>query len=298
MTRRTDLAIEEKELWEQSASQTTQMKGIKALEQVVDGITITEVDILDEVGAKQLNKPIGKYLTIDLDVLKNKEAECFTRTVTVLSDQLKKMANLKPKDTVLIVGLGNCAITPDAIGPKTLEHLLITRHLVDSVPDYFGNHRQVSALAPGVLGITGIESAEVIYGIAQRIKPSCILVIDALASSSLTRVCNTVQLADTGITPGSGIQNARASFTKEKFGVPVIAIGVPTVVSLGTLAAEYGERTYSEAEISKACGNQYMIVTPRDIDAKIEQLAKVLGYCINLALHQQMTLDDISYFVE
>ena len=298
MARRTDLALEEKELWEESAQETTELPGVLAREIQVNGVKTTVIRILDEQGEQALHKPKGRYLTMELTPLLNREAQGFQRTAEAVGGQLRRLLPDKPDATILVVGLGNEAITPDAVGPLVLKHLLITRHLVSQMPDFFGDYCSVAAVAPGVLGTTGLESAEVVRGVAERIKPDCLIVVDALASRSLDRVCTTLQLTDTGITPGSGIHNARDAFCREEFGVPVIAVGVPTVVDVETLVEDYGGSAFSPERLAALCGGQKMIVTPRDIDARIAQVSKLIAYGINLAVQKSLSVEDIAYFVE
>jgi len=170
---------------------------------------------------------------------------------------------------------------------------------VERVPEHFGSFRPVAALAAGVLGTTGMESGEVVRAVAEQINPACVVAVDALASRSLRRVCRTIQLADTGITPGSGVGNARAALNAETLGVPVIAVGVPTVVDAATLAcdvlAEAGKGELNPAALQGA-GNG-LIVTPKDIDTQVHDLAKVIGYGINLALHTGLTIEDVELFL-
>ena len=194
-----------------------------------------------------------------------------------------------------MAGLGNRAITPDGIGPKTADHTMVTRHLVEQLPEHFGAFRPVSALAAGVLGTTGMESGELVAAVVERIRPACVLAVDALASRSLRRVGRTVQLSDTGIIPGSGVGNARKALNRDSIGVPVIAIGVPTVVDAATLAcdllSEAGRGDLDPAALSGA--GEGLVVTPKDVDAQVADLAKVIGYGINLALQPGLSLADI-----
>lgn len=298
MVRRTDLALEAKELWEESASRATELHGVIAKESTQKGIKTTRIRILDERGEKALHKPVGTYITLELTPFNRKERNSFKRVASVLGQQLSELMRLQKDETVLVVGLGNAAITPDAIGPKALEHLLITRHLISQMPSFFSDYRAVSALAPGVLGITGVESVEVVQGVTDRVKPQCMIVVDALASKNLDRICNSIQLSDTGITPGSGIQNARESFDRARFGIPVYALGVPTIVDMQTVLFDcLGDRDETELKLDVRRGAN-MMVTPHDIDAKVEQIAKLIAYGINLSLHRGLTVEDISYFVE
>ncbi len=298
MSRRTDLALEEKELWEESAGETTELPGVAAREKEAGGVRITTVEILDERGEQALHKPVGTYLTLELQAACSREQDGFRRAAEVLGAELGALMGLRKTDKVLVAGLGNRAVTPDAIGPKALEHLLITRHLIDRLPTYFSDYRSVAAIAPGVLGVTGLESAEILSGVVGKARPDCLIVVDALASRSVERICTTVQLSDTGITPGSGIRNARESFDRERFGVPVFAVGVPTVVDVDTLLEDYAGEEVPEARRRALCGGQDMIVTPRDIDAQVGRIAKLIAYGIDLAVHDGLTTEDIAYFLE
>ena len=194
-----------------------------------------------------------------------------------------------------MVGLGNRAITPDAVGPKVHEHTLVTRHLVEGVPEHFGSFRPVASLAAGVLGTTGMESGEVVRAVAEQIKPACVVAVDALASRSLRRVCRTIQLADTGITPGSGVGNHRAALNRETLGVPVFAVGIPTVVDGATLALDVLAQAGREDLEPEALGGSGadLFVTPREIDTQVADLAKVIGYGVSLALNPHLTVDDL-----
>ena len=219
--------------------------------------------------------------------------------LAALAAELGALLGLEPGAPALVVGLGNRAITPDNIGPKAADQTMVTRHLVERVPEHFGSFRPVAALAAGVLGTTGMESGEVVRAVAEQIKPACVVAVDALASRSLRRVCRTIQLSDTGITPGSGVGNARAALNAETLGVPVIAVGVPTVVDAATLTcdvlAEAGKGELNPAALQGA-GNG-LIVTPKDIDTQVHDLAKVIGYGINLALHTGLTIEDVELFL-
>ena len=209
------------------------------------------------------------------------------------------MLHLEEGDTVLVVGLGNRAITPDNIGPGTLEYTLVTRHLVEGAPEYFADFRKVAAVEPGVLGTTGIESVEIIRAVVEKIRPDRVVAVDALASRSLSRLCRTVQIADTGIVPGSGVSNARAALSKETLGVDVIALGVPTVVDAATLAADMLEQSGGgqlQRDKLEEMGSA-MIVTPREIDRSVRDIANLLGYGLNLALHDGVGIGDIDMFL-
>ncbi|MCD7946998.1 MAG: GPR endopeptidase [Oscillospiraceae bacterium] len=295
LQRRTDLAVEAREIWQETAEETSKLDGVEAKETTQEGFSVTTVRILNEAGARALGKPVGTYVTLELDGLERREDGAFSRAAKAMADNLAELLSLKDGATALVVGLGNRAITPDAIGPRATEFTLVTRHLVQLVPEHFGHFRAVSALAAGVLGTTGMESGELVSAVAERLKPDCILAVDALASRSLRRVCHTVQLADTGIVPGSGVGNSRAALNRETMGVPVIAIGVPTVVSAATLACDLlAEAGNADLDPETLGGlGEDLIVTPKDIDAHVEEISKVVGFGINLALQKGLSVEDI-----
>ena len=273
--RRTDLALEARELWQESAEERTRLEGVEAREEMREGIPVTRVSILDRRGEEALGKPVGTYVTLTLDGLARREENAFGRAARAVAAELGELLGfLHPEAPVLVVGLGNRAITPDAVGPKVHEYTLVTRHLVRQVPEHFGDLRPVASLSAGVLGTTGMESGELVR---------------ALASRSLKRVCRTVQLADTGIAPGSGVGNHRAALDRASLGVPVIAVGVPTVVDGATLAADL----LGTEELPPLGEGRDLMVTPKDIDSQVADLSKVIGYGIDLALQPSLTLEDL-----
>ena len=288
MNKRTDLAMEARELWQENAGQTTRLEGVRAREYVSRGITTTVVEILNQNGVRALNKPVGTYVTMELQRGQLLDPAGFQRTAVRLG---KEIARMVPREgPVLVVGLGNSAVTPDALGPKALEHLVVTRHLGSSFPQF----RPVSAIAPGVLGTTGLESVEVVRGIVERSGPCCVVALDALASRSLDRICTTVQLADTGITPGSGVGNRRAAFDRATLGVPVIAVGVPTVVDTFTLLQDILEKNGCKNWENDKIDDHSLVVTHKDVDARIERMAKLLGYGVSLGLHHGLRVEDVA----
>ena len=292
-TKRTDLALEARELWQESAEKTTRLRGVKAAKHKREGYPVTRVDILDPEGERALGKPRGSYLTIDRTSFWRRGADFFPRAVRAVGSELREL--LPPGGPVLVVGLGNRAMTPDAVGPLTLEHLLITRHLISAMPRQFSGFRPVAAFRTGVLGTTGVESAEAVRGLVEQVHPSLVIAIDALASRRCQRVCATVQLSNTGIVPGSGVGNHRWALDQKTLGVPVFSIGIPTVVDAATLAADLLEEqglTVEESQLRRGRAKP-MMVTPRDIDAQVRDLAKVVGYGINWAL-QDLEIDEIT----
>ena len=292
-TKRTDLALEAQELWQESAARTTRLSGVKASKRRLEGYPVTRVDILDRRGEEALGKPRGTYLTIDLSGFWQRKEDFFERAVRVTGSQLKSL--LPPEGTVLVAGLGNRAMTPDALGPLAADSVLPTRHLIAAHPDHFAAFRPTAVWRPGVLGSTGVESAEAVAALAQRIRPACILAIDALAARRRSRVCAAVQLSDAGIFPGSGVGNHRQALTQETLGVPVIAVGVPTVMDSATLAAdlleESGVTEYDGEALQRSRAN--LMVTPQDIDAQVRDLGKVIGYAVNWAL-QALDIPEIT----
>lgn len=299
LKRRTDLAVEATQLWREQAGETTKLRGVEARDSVREGYKVTTVRILDQAGADALGKPVGTYVTLELDGLSRREEDAFGRACRALAAELSALLDLEAGRPVLVAGLGNRAITPDNVGPKAADHTMVTRHLVERVPEHFGSFRPVSALAAGVLGTTGMESGELISAVVEKTRPACVLAVDALASRSLSRVGRTIQLADTGIVPGSGVGNHRAALDRETLGVPVVAIGAPTVVDAATLAAdvleEAGRSGLDPAALRGAGAG--VIVTPKDIDALVADLSKVIGYGINLALQPGLSVADVDMFL-
>ena len=295
--RRTDLAVEAAQLWREGGA--GELRGVEQEESTREGYPVTTVRIVDEEGAKAIGKPVGTYVTITLDGLARREEDAFGRAARAVAAELNALLKLPEGAPALVVGLGNRAITPDNIGPAAADHTMVTRHLVEQVPEHFGSFRPVAALAAGVLGTTGVESGELVRAVTEKIRPSFVIAVDALASRSLSRVCNTIQLADTGITPGSGVGNARVALDRRSLGVPVIAVGVPTVVDGATLAAdllaEAGQADLDPQALQGA--GEGVLVTPRDIDAKVTDLAKVVGFGINLALQPGLTVEDVELFL-
>ena len=291
--KRTDLALEAREIWQESTEKTTRLAGVKATKQRQEGYPVTRVDILDGRGEAALGKPQGSYLTIDLTTFWQRKADFFERAVRAVGSQLKTL--LPPEGPALVIGLGNAAMTPDAVGPLAVDSVLVTRHLIAAMPKHFSGFRPVAVQRTGVLGTTGVESAEAVRGLVAEVQPALVIAVDALASRRVGRVCATVQLSDTGIIPGSGVGNHRSALNRETLGVPVFAVGIPTVVDAATLAADLMEEA-GIADIDEdklRAGQQNLMVTPRDIDAQVRDLSKVVGYGINWAL-QDLEIEEIN----
>ena len=298
-TRRTDLALEAAQLWREGAGAAAEPRGVECRQARREGWPVTTVRIADGEGARALGKPEGTYVTLELDGLARREEDAFGRAARAVAAELSALLDLGPGEPVLVVGLGNRGVTPDSIGPLAAGHTLVTRHLVDRVPEHFGAFRPVAALAAGVLGATGVESGRLARAVVREIRPARVVCVDALAARGVERVCRTVQLADTGIVPGSGVGNAREALNADTLGVPVVAVGVPTVVDAATLArdllAASGLAGAEAAELGEA---ERLFVTPRDIDTQVRDLARVVGYGINLALHPGLSLEDIQLLLD
>ena len=273
MQKRTDLALEQREM------HTSLPDGVDCEEFKKGDALITKITIKDEIGAATLKKPIGIYTTVEVppftDNFKNEEL------ISAITESLKEL--IPSKGSALVVGLGNRKITPDALGPKVASGILATRQITDEIRRISGieGMRNVSVLAPGVLGQTGIEAFNLLHAVTGEIKPAFLIVIDALASRYLKRLGCTVQMSDSGIEPGAGVGNARREISRKTLGVPVIAVGVPTVVDAATLVSDL---TGGSGEIANPEGRQ-MIVTPREIDLLISRASALIADCINRALH-------------
>lgn len=293
MQPRTDLAMEAKALYERSAQEQTQLSGVAAREQERHGVRMTVVKITSAEGEQALGKPRGTYITAELEALSRREPGSFSNAVRTVSRALREL--LGPCRQALVVGLGNRDITPDAIGPEAVKNLIVTRHLQTGPDEALPGLMRVAACQPGVLGQTGIESLELVKCAMQTAQPDVVIVIDALAAAEPGRLFRTVQLSDSGIVPGSGVGNSRQEFSRRTLGVPVIAVGVPTVVDAATLAADLLEAAgIGDIDPERLrSGQQGLMVTPRDIDLQVRELGKVIGYAINWAL-QDLEIEEIN----
>lgn len=293
MAFRTDLAVEAIENHKTAAA----LPHVRQSNRMLEGFAVHEVRILSEDAAREIGKPQGRYLTLELDALIRREEDAFPRACKALSTLLRELLPRPNDGPVLIAGLGNRMITPDAIGPQTADHVIATRHLVAQSPAIFADWRPVSALAPGVLGQTGVETGEVICGVLDRVRPAAVIAVDALAAGRLSRLLRTVQLADTGITPGAGVGNARAALNEETLGVPVIAVGVPTVVDGATLAHEISSQLGQPDCEALDDLSQPVMITTRDIDREVADISRMIGYAVNMALHPHLSVADIDLYL-
>ncbi len=293
--RRTDLAVEAGELLGEGA----RLPGVTRREETLEGFHLTTVEVTSPQGAQALGKPEGVYHTLDLTGVGRREEGAFRRAFGAVAALLAPL--LPPKaEPVLVVGLGNRAITPDAVGPKAADRTLVTRHLISMAPEHFGDFRPVAALAAGVLGSTGVESGEIARAVADRIAPAAIIAVDALCARRVERLCATVQVSDAGIAPGSGVGNHRFALDAASMGVPVIAVGVPTVIEGATLCAdaleELGGKT--DAQTLRDVPGAALLVTPRDIDQRVEDMARVIGWGMSLALQPGLKPEDLEMLLD
>lgn len=289
----TDLALEAREL-------NPDISGVMEDKETDNGIEITRINISDDTAAQKMGKARGKYITMDAPDLVNRMPDMFERTSQRLAKEISALAgDAIHQAPTLVVGLGNRFVTPDALGPRVVDKIYVTRHITQYMPNLLQKKLQeVSAIAPGVLGVTGVETAEVVRGVVKSVQPALIIAIDSLASRRSARISTTIQLADTGISPGSGVGNVRSELNKETLGVPVIAIGVPMVVYASTIskdtisliAGETGMHNDEEKLLNLADKviSEHMgplIVTPKDIDNILDYMSTILADGINLALH-------------
>lgn len=261
------------------------------------GVTVTEIKVTNENGSRALDKPLGSYVTVEVTPF-SKASDLFSHQLTVLSEQIKKL--IPDSGLVLIAGLGNKTITPDALGPRAAELIFATRHIGAELRKSIGmeNIRNAAVIIPGVLGKTGVETGEIIESVARKVKPCAVIVIDALASRRLERLGTTVQMATSGVVPGSGVGNARSRIDEQTLGIPVLSVGVPTVVDAATLASDLIEQAGYAADgakfekLLKAIGERIM-VTPKEIDLMIERAAQLVAMSINCALQPELDPKDI-----
>lgn len=305
---RTDLAVERNEIYKNKNS-LEKIDGIDVEETEKSNTKITRVLVTNENGEKAIGKPIGTYTTIDIDKMKGIDDNRIEEVSNIVANELKDIISKHVSDTedILIVGLGNIYVTPDALGPKVVPEIEVTRHILQYMPKLMPEDtRPVSAIAPGVLGITGIETVEMVKGVVDNVKPKLLIVIDALAARNVKRISSTIQISDTGIVPGGGVENARKEISKKTLGIPVIAMGIPTVVDLASITndcinlfienlqqkAESNEAlnklkendNYEEIKEALNVGEYNMIVTPKEIDELIENMKDIVSSAINIAM--------------
>ncbi len=318
----TDLALEAREMYREKEEQ--EIKGVIVDVETLEEIVITRVEIVENHAAEIMGKPIGNYVTIECSGMRKADADLKDLMSEILAKEIKKVAPEKENIKVLIVGLGNWNITPDALGPKVVDKVFVTRHLFKLYNKKADESMsEISAISPGVMGTTGVDTGEIIMGIVQNVKPDLVVAVDALASRKMQRVNTTIQLSDTGITPGSAMQSKRTALNKQTLNVPVIAIGVPTVVDAATLASDTIDMAIKAFSRQSKKGSQFyrmlgelgaeekytlikevlepydanVIVTPKDIDDVITTLSSVIANGINIALNPGIDLKDVNRYI-
>ena len=289
---RTDLALERRDIYNQANNLENDLEGIECNEEKPnEKLSITRVRIKDEEGEKALGKPIGKYITLDIKGMKYMEEDELENVSKSISNELTSILDehIGKQDSVLIVGLGNEYVTPDSLGPKVASNLEVTRHVIKYCPQYVKEGtREISAVSPGVLGVTGIETLEIVKGLVENVKPKLLIAIDSLCSKNIERINKSIQISDTGIVPGGGVDNKRMEISRETLGIPVIAIGVPTVLDAATIVNDtlkvLDVNILEEDLINKMKLNNFnFIVTPKEIDELIDNMSYVLSEGINLS---------------
>lgn len=307
---RTDLASERRDIYRKANRLENEIDGIESeKEEINEKISVERVKITNKQGEEAIGKPIGNYITIDIKKLKIAQDEDIENSAEILSNELKKVLeeHIDKQGEVLVVGLGNIYVTPDALGPKVINGIEVTRHIINYLPQYVNEGtRMVSAISPGVLGTTGIETVEILKGIVDNIHPKLVIVIDALASRSIERISSTIQLSDTGIIPGAGVGNKRSEISEATLGIPVIAIGIPTVVETAVLVNDSLDLFITKLQ-NEAKSNDYLnqlkekdnyeeikealmpsdynlIVTPKEIDDLIENMSEIVAMGINQSM--------------
>ena len=326
---RTDLALEIREELKKNIQE--EIRGVETeFDNNNEDIKISRVKIVSPEGVENMGKPMGNYITLEVPRLRENDTDLNEDVCRSLAKELNSIienggkVSITEKDTVLVVGLGNWNVTPDALGPKVIDSLMVTRHLLEYIPDQVDEGvRPVCAIAPGVLGITGIETGEIIKGIVEKVGPKLIIAIDALSSRKMERVSTTIQISDTGINPGSGIGNKRMGLNLQTMGVPVIAIGVPTVVDASTICNDLLELTIENLCNQESCDTKFyemlkgmnyderyklfieilepfennLIVTPKEIDGIIDDVSKIIANGINIGIHTGITFKDVNRYV-
>lgn len=313
-----DLALEAREIIQGKTGQ--EIPGVRVDRETYNFATVTVVIIEEKSAEAVMGKPVGTYITIEAPAIGGRDPQAHHEIGLVVANMLGRLINLPEKSNILVVGLGNWNATPDALGPKVVGQTMVTRHLFNYAPQELQpGMRSVSALAPGVLGITGIETAEIIKGVVDRIKPDLVIAIDSLAAKNVARIATTIQIANTGVNPGSGVGNQRMSINMESLGVPVIAIGVPTVVHGAVIAQDTIDQFMEQLKTNPSLQKLYgmlnpnvgqqviqgvlepfggrLMVTPKEIDDLIDRAARIVAGGITQALHPNLPEDKYEYYL-
>ncbi|MHB8918686.1 MAG: GPR endopeptidase [Desulfocucumaceae bacterium] len=314
-----DLALEAREIVQGQTGQ--EIPGVRVDRETYNHASVTVVVIQEKSAEAIMGKPVGTYITIEAPEIGGRDPQVHHQIGLVVAEMLGRLINLPEPSNILIVGLGNWNATPDALGPKVVSQTMVTRHIFNYAPQELQpGMRSVSALAPGVLGITGIETAEIIKGVVDRIKPDLVIAIDSLAARNVARIATTIQIADTGVNPGSGVGNQRMGINKESLGVNVVAIGVPTVVHGAVIAQDTLEQFMEQLKTNPSTYKLYsmlnpntaqeviqkvlepfggrLMVTPKEIDDLIERASKIVAGGITQALHPNLPPDKYEYYLQ
>lgn len=304
---RTDLAVERAAMVRE---RTGEIPGLESSQEQINGIHITRVQVSTPHAASQVGKPPGRYFTLECPELKYRNRTLLKNVAQIIAKELAVLAELPRKSDVLVVGLGNWQATPDALGPRVVSQLMVTRHIRGYISQDLGQRLYpVAGISPGVLGITGMETADIVRGIVEQIKPELVITVDALAARSPSRLFSTIQIADTGIQPGSGVGNKRPGLNRESLGVPVVALGVPTVVSGASIAVDvlqdYFSRFNPHARPSIDSVYDFLsqdlldlLVTHKDVDMQIMEMSKLLASAINKATQPAITEDEMLDYLQ
>lgn len=314
-----DMAVEAHEILRGEAE--TEISGVLMDEEKSEYATVTTIKIVNEQGVQEMGRPQGTYITIDAPEIRNNNYLVHQEITEILANKLIELMKLPESASILLVGLGNWNATPDALGPQVINKSLVTRHLFNYTPEELnGKLRKVSAITPGVLGITGIETAEIIRGIVDHVKPDLVIAIDALAAGSLERIGTSIQIADTGISPGSGVGNRRAAINEETLGCRVIAIGLPTVVNAAIIAHNCLDSLLEEFKTSPSLYRLYkefnpkvlgdvldralspyhgnLMVTPKEIDTLIQATARIIAGSLGISLHPGISQEEYQMYIQ
>lgn len=325
---RTDMADESRVVGAGAQARAQQQEfgdGIQIEQDGDNEVSITRVHVNTHEGEQKVGKPIGTYITMDIPKIRDRSRDLYEKVCRMLARELEGLIHIDKKDTVLVVGLGNWNVTADALGPRVAQYVLVTRHIYEYLPqEVDATERPVCAISPGVLGITGIETGHIVKGIVDNVKPALVIAVDALASRNMNRVNASIQLANTGIAPGSGVGNRRLALTRESLGVPVIAIGIPTVVDAATMASDTLDLIMDSMMNQAGPSSEFyrmlqgidreekyrmiiellepysgnLIVTPKDTDEFVDYLSKLVANGINMALHENIGPKDVDRFLQ
>ncbi len=319
---RTDLALEAREIYKEEKN--VEIPGVSVDKEEIKDVLVTRVEVLDNEGAEIIGKSKGSYITLESSSFRKADADFKDEASQLLAKELKALVPQKKNLKALIVGLGNWNVTPDALGPKVVSKVFVTRHLFQLYNKKEDTDvSEVSAISPGVMGTTGLETSEVVKGIVEKSKPDIVIVIDALASRKMERVNSTIQISTTGISPGSGLGNKRKALNEENLGVPVIAVGVPTVVDAATLTSDTIDKVINSFSNAAKVGSQFynmlkelkqeekyqlirevlepysanIIVTPKEVDEIIVNLSQIIANGINISVHPGIDLKDVNRYI-